>query len=266
MGAGLGIAGGGLGIYNGLQQGGVAGYGNAAVGAAQVGSGAASLVGNAALSNTLGSAAGAAAIPLSLYNAYSGYQSGDTGGDALRGAEAGAAVGTMIMPVFGTAVGALVGAAGGAISSAFGNGKVDPENQNFNSYTQAFNKAPASQQSQLAASVQNPYLPLAGYFDLRSDQMKGQNPIYTTYGRLGEQKFTDDLISKVNTAKDQGITDPTQVYNNVVQPWISSMGTWNDSNKNAMQGLIQNMTSQVLSGTYQKNFKATGGDTPFKSG
>jgi hypothetical protein len=263
VGAGLGVAGGALGLYNGIRQGGVQGYGNAAVGGLQAGSGVASLAGNSNLASGLGSAAGYAAAPLAVYGAVANYQSGDTGGDALRGAEAGAAVGSVV-PVVGTAVGAIVGGAIGALSSAFGSGKVDPENSSFEGYTQAYNKAPPTQQSQIAASVQNPYQPLAGYFDLRSGQLKGQNPIYTTYGRKGEQKFTNDLISKVSDAKTQGITDPTQIYNNVVQPWISSMGTWQDSNKNAMTSLIQNMTGQIIDGTYKQNFKAIGGDAPFK--
>jgi hypothetical protein len=248
-----------LGIYSGLKQGGVAGYSGAAVNAAQLGS---SLGAFGGASGAVGTAAGYVAAPLSIYNAISQYQSGDTAGDTIRGAEAGAAIGSVV-PVVGTLVGGLVGGAVGALSSAFGNGKVDPENQNFEGYTQAFNKAPAAQQGQIAASLQNPYLPLSGYFDLRSNQMKGQNPIYTTYGRMGEQKFTTDLISKVSQAKSAGLTDPTQVFNSVVQPWLNSMGTWNDSNKAAMTGLLQNMTGQVLSGSYQQNFKAIGGQTVF---
>jgi len=112
--------------------------------------------------------------------------------------------------------------------------------------------------------MKNPYLPLAGYFDLRSNQLKGQNPIYDTYGRMGEQKFTNDLISKVQQGKSQGISDPTQMWNSVVQPWINSFGSWQDSNKNAMTDLMKNMTGQVMAGTYKQNFKAIGGDSPFQ--
>lgn len=264
VGKGLGAAGSALGIYSGIKQGGVAGYSGAAVNAATLGSQLGAFGG---ASGAVGSVAGYAAIPLSIYDfAKNGTASGKTGSDAINGATNGAAIGTAIMPGIGTAIGAIGGALAGALASAFGKGAVDPENANFVQYTQAFNKTPAAQQAQVAAGVQNPYLPLAGYFDLRSGQMKGSNPIYTTYGRMGEQKFTNDLISKVNAAKGQGITDPTQVYNNVVQPWISSMGTWNDSNKAAMQGLIQNMTGQVVAGTYQQNFKAIGGQNPFKNG
>jgi hypothetical protein len=265
VGGALGVAGGALGIYNGIRQGGVQGYGQAAVGGLGAASSIASLAGNSGLAGNLAQGAGALAIPLSLYSEVKGWQSGATGSDALAGASTGAAIGTAILPGFGTAVGALLGGAAGAISSAFGNGKVDPENQNFNQYTQAFNSAPASQQGQIAGSLQNPYLPLAGYFDLRSNQLKGQNPIYDKYGRMGEGAFTNDLINQVKQGQAKGVTDPTQMWNTVVQPWINSMGTWQDSNKSAMTALMQNMTSQVMSGSYQQNFKAIGGDTPFAS-
>lgn len=254
-GAGLGAAGSALGIYNGIKQGGVAGYGSAAANSAQL---AGTYIG-------AGNALGYAAIPFAAYDfAKNGTASGATGHDMATGAIDGASIGTAIMPGIGTVVGAVIGAAAGAISSAFGNGRVDPENVNFEGYTQAFNKAPDSQKAALANAMPNPYLPLAGYFDLRSNQLKGENPIYQQYGRMGEQKFTNDLISKVQQGKSvQGITDPNQMWNQVVQPWIQSMGNWNDSNKNAMLGLMQNMTGQIMSGTYKDNFKAVGGQKVF---
>lgn len=251
-----------LGLYSGLKQGGAAGYSNAAVSGAALGARAGAFGG---YSGAVGKFAGYAAIPLAAYDfVKNGTASGRTGSDAATGAMDGAAIGTAIMPGVGTVVGGLIGGAAGAIASAFGPGAVDPENAPFNSYTQAYNKAPPAQQAQIAASVQNPYLPLAGYFDLRSGQMKGQNPIYNTYGRMGEGKFTKDLISKVKEGQQQGITDPNKMWSSVVQPWISSMGTWQDSNKSALTGLMQNMTGQVMSGSYQQNFRAIGGDTPFK--
>ncbi len=215
-----------------------------------------------------GSAAGTALSAVgagySLYNEISNWQSGATGADALSGAETGAAIGTAIMPGIGTAIGAVGGAIAGGISSLFGGGKVDPENTNFEKYTQAFNKASPQQKPQVAAAMTNPYLPLAGYFDLRSGQLKGQNPIYQAYGRMGEQKFTQDLIGKVQQGQQSGVKDSTQMWNQVVQPWINSMGTWQDSNKDALTALMQNMTGQVMAGTYKSNFKAIGGDNPFK--
>jgi hypothetical protein len=236
-----------LGLYTGLKQGGVTGDLQAA---------------NAAY----GLATGSAGIPgvgqvLSVYNAIKGYQSGDTGGDALRGAEAGASIGSVV-PVVGTILGGVIGGAVGAISSAFGPGKVDAENAGFNAYTQQYAKTPPAQQAQLAQSVQNPYQLMAGYFDLRSGQLQGQNPIYSTYGRMGEQKFTNDLVNLVNTYKSQDTT-PEQMMNGVVQPWLNSMGAWNDSNKSAITSLIQNMTGQIMNGSYKQNFKSIGGQQVF---
>ena len=177
--------------------------------------------------------------------------------------------GAMFGPV-GMGVGALVGGAAGALASAFGPGAVDPENQNFEGYTQAYNKAlqQGGQRAadQVAASDANPYLALAGYMDLRPGQMKGSNPIYSTYGRMGEQKFTNDLVSQLSAAQKSGQIKPgestAQAYNDVVSPWVSKMGNWQDSNKQAMQGILEQMTAQDLSGQAGNDWKAIGGDSP----
>jgi hypothetical protein len=265
---GIGDVSNALGIYSGLKQGGVGGYGGAAVNAAQLGARSGAFGG---ASGAVGNYAGAAAIPLDLYNEIKGWQSGATGSDALGGAETGAAVGSMIMPGLGTLAGGLIGGAAGALSSAFGSGKVDPENKTFEGYTQAYNKAlqQGGQQAadRVAASDQNPYLALAGYFDLRPNQLKGQNPIYSTYGRMGEQKFTNDLVSQLSAAQKSGQIKPgestAQAYNDVVAPWVNKMGTWQDSNKSAMQGVLEQMTAQDLSGQAGQDWKAIGGDSPF---
>lgn len=256
-----------LGIYSGLKQGGAAGYSNAAVSGAALGARAGAFGG---YSGAVGKYAGYAAIPLAVYDfAKNGTASGRTGSDAATGAMDGAAIGTAIMPGIGTVVGGVIGGAAGAIASAFGNGAVDPENANFNSYTDAYNKAPAGQQGQVAASVQNPYLPLAGYFDLRSNQLKGSNPLYQAYGRKGEAQFTTDMVGQINKAVANGTvskTDsPQTVYNKVVNPWINSFGNWQDSNKNAMQGLLQQMTQQFMTGQAGSQWRAIGGDAPFKN-
>lgn len=266
-GANAGISGAGnvLGIYNGLRQGGVAGDARAAVNGAQLGS---SLGAFGAASGAIGTAAGAVAAPLALYGAINNWKSGATGSDALNGASAGAAIGTAIMPGIGTAIGAIGGAAVGAISSLFGDGKVDPENANFNQYTQAYNKASPAQQPQVAAAVSNPYVALAGYFDLKTDQVGTNNTVQSTYGRMGEGKFTNALITQVQAGQKSGITDSTQMWNQVVQPWLSKQGSWSDgstANSAALTSLVQNMTGQVMAGTYKTNFKATGGDSPFNN-
>jgi uncharacterized protein YcfJ len=270
--SGLSAAGAGagnvLGVYSGLQQGGVTGDTSAAVNAAQLGS-RANAFGTA--SGAVGEAAGVAAIGLSLYNEINTWQSGATGSDAAAGAATGAAVGTMILPGFGTAIGAVVGAAAGALSSVFGGGKVDAENVPFEKYTQAYNSLSSNPKAQavLGSQVKNPYLPLAGYFDLRSDQLKGSNPIYAKYGRMGEQKFTTDMTTQINQALAAGTISKSDsaatVYNKVVAPWVSGMGNWQDANKGAIQGLMQQMTAQYVSGQAQSQWKAVGGDTPFQS-
>lgn len=154
----------GLGVYAGLERGGLQGDVGALASAGQL---AGKVAGNSALNNAAGgvgdvlgiysgiqqgglagygtSAADTAklagylsgdtalstlggyiAAPLSLYDFAKNWQSGNTGADALGGAEAGASIGS-IVPGVGTVIGGLVGAAAGALSSAFGGGKPDPE-------------------------------------------------------------------------------------------------------------------------------------------
>lgn len=249
-----------LGIYGGIEKGGVSGYGQSAIDATKLASNA------GLLPSAVGSAAGYIAAPLTLYNEIESWQSGATGKDALGGAETGAAIGS-IVPGIGTALGAVIGGAAGALSSVFGGGKVDPENASFNGYTTAYNKAGANG-SAVAQGVQDPYTVLAGMFDLRSNQIKGSIPFYNKYGRMGEQKFTTDMTTQINQALTSGkisaSTTPQQVYNQVVQPWINSMGAWNDSNKSAMQGLLTQMTAQYMNGQYN-NWKAVGGNYDFGS-
>lgn len=267
---GIGDASNVLGIYSGLKQGGVSGDTGAAVNAAQLGAHVGAF---GSASGSIGNYAGMAAVPLDLYNEIKGWQSGATGSDALAGAETGAAVGSVILPGFGTLIGGALGGAAGALSSAFGGGRVDPENTSFEGYKDAYNKAlqQGGQQAadQVAASVQDPYLPLAGYFDLRSNQVGPNNPLYSTYGRMGEQKFTNDLVSQLSAAQKSGVIKPgestSQAYNDVVTPWLNSMGTWQDPNKQALQGAIEQMTAQDLSGQAGTDWKAIGGDSPFAS-
>lgn len=255
MGQGLGAAGAGLGVYEGIRQGGAEGYGKAAVNAGEM---------------ALGSSA---AWPLAAYNFYTNdTASGRTGSDAAGGAMTGAEVGMIGGPV-GMGIGALIGGAAGALSSAFGPGAVDPENLDFEGYKNAYNKAlqQGGQKAadQLASSNQNPYLALAGYMDLRKGQIGDKNPIYNTYGRMGEEKFANDLVSHLTAAQKSGQIKPgesaAQAYNDVVNPWISSMGDWQDPNKQAMQGAIEQMTAQQLNGQAGNDWKAIGGDSPFAS-
>lgn len=268
---------GGLGVYQGIQQGGVGGYGGAAVNAAKLATSNGMLGG---AGGALGQAAGYAAIPLSLYNEVNNWQSGNTLGDALGGAETGAAIGS-IVPGVGTLIGGVAGGALGALSSAFGNGKVDPENANWAGYTGAYNQvanagkqAGATQdqinsaESNLGSQVQNPYGALAGYFDLRDNQA-GQSPMYAQYGRMGEQQFTNDMVSQINDATKAGTIGPNDsaadIYSKVVAPWESGFkgDASADPNSAAMQGLLTQMISQYEGGTASQDWTSRTGQQVF---
>jgi hypothetical protein len=253
----LGAAGNVLGIYSGVKQGGVAGYGGAAVNAAE-------------LAGVGGSAIPYVGAALGAYNVIANSQSGRTGSDALQGAESGAAVGTMFLPGIGTAIGAVAGGALGAIASAFGPGAKDPEMQNWGNYKDAFNadaaKGGVPGAMKDVSQVQNPYKILAGLFDLRQPQFGSDKvPIYEQYGRMGEQKFTNDMMKQIDSAKSKGITDPNQMYSSVVKPWIDSFGKGQNTGKNgaAIEGLLQQMTAQYMNGSYQSNWKDVDNGTPF---
>lgn len=266
---GFGDAANALGIYSGIKQGGVSGYGGAAVNAAQLGSRLGAFGG---ASGDVGAAAGYAAIPLALYNEVENWQSGATGSDALSGAETGAAIGSVI-PGIGTAIGALVGGAAGALSSAFGPGRKDPETYGWGALTDAYNKAGqqggAQGQQNLAEQVQNPYEALAGMFDLHPGQEDKGDLLYNQYGRMGEQKFTNDLVNQLNQAKSSGTITPdmdaSQIYSKVVDPWEQSWGKGANTDPNA--GLMKDLTTQMISqyegGQAANNWRAVGGDAPF---
>jgi hypothetical protein len=256
-----GIGGSALGLINGIQQGGVAGYSTAGIDAAKLGIQTGLIQNSPALQGALG----IAGAGLSTYNFIKNYQSGATGADALNGAQAGASIGSMIVPGIGTVVGGLIGGAAGALSSAFGPGKKDPETYSWDGYLNAVSSNP-----QAAGQVSNPYLFLAGLFD---EKGKSTVPMVAQYGRMGEQKFTNDFMTQIQTAIRNGTvsakSDPAFVYNKVVAPWVNSMNGgqgWGKVGKEytaAAQGLLKQMTTQFMNGSYSYNWKAVGGDTPF---
>jgi hypothetical protein len=222
------------------------------------------LAGNAALASDLGATAGYIAAPLAVYSAVENYKSGATASDAMQGAEAGAAIGSII-PGVGTLIGGVVGGAVGAIASAFGPGAKDAETMTSDQIINATSASGNSQQ--VAASVQNPYLALAGLMDEHHSTL----PMYQQYGRMGEQKFTNDMVTQINNAYKAGTINanstPQQVYNSVVAPWVAGMGSgWNNVGSTytaTTQGLLQDMVSQYMNGTASQNWKAVGGDSPF---
>lgn len=248
-----------LGIYRGIQQGGVGGYGGAAVNAAQLGSRAGAFGG---AGGAIGQAAGYAAIPLSLYNEINNWESGNTGSDALGGAATGAAIGSVV-PGVGTLIGGLVGGAAGALSSAFGPGKEAIETKNYKKYEDIYKQHP-----EVASQVQNPFVNLAGVFDQRNSSL----PFYQAYGRMGEDAFTKELMTHINSEVQQGTIskDSTapEIMNKVVNPWIGSMGQgWSKdpasfSEQASSDALIQQMVDQYIHGQ-QGNWKSRGGDYRF---
>lgn len=232
------------GIYSGLQRGGVSGYGQAAGAGLQ---GAGLLAGNPALST----AGGYVMAPLAVYNAIKNWKSGDTGSDAMQGAAAGAAVGSVV-PVIGTGIGALIGGGIGAISSAFGPGREDPENLNWNQYAQEYGKG----NPLTGLTPSQDYQSLAGIFDSRGSAI----PFYNQFGRMGEQKFTNAMTDQINQAIKQGKikkdATPQQIYNSVVNPWISGMSPQGWQNTNTIEGApekaaIGNLLTNMI-GQYQQ--------------
>lgn len=206
-----------LGIYNGIKQGGVLGYGGAGANAAQL---AGNLMGNPALS----AVGGYIAAPLAVYNAAKNWKSGATGSDALSGAEAGAAVGSII-PGVGTLIGGLAGGAIGALSSAFGPGRMDPENSNWNSYVPQYNQNPQVSQS---LNPSQDWQLLSGMMDARHNDPGQAEQLEQKFGRMGENTFMDQMTGQINQAAQQGKinsqSSPGQIYSQVVAPWLQSQG------------------------------------------
>lgn len=256
-----GVGGNLLGIYSGLQQGGVAGDTHAAVSAASLATKAGYLGGaTGSLANVLPVVGDA----LALYNFYqTGTKSGKTGADAVSGAETGAEIGSAFGPI-GTGVGAVIGGAVGAIASAFGPGAEDPENVQWNGYAAAYDKNPASV---AGGSASQNFQSLAGIFDARGSSI----PFYQQFGRQGENQFMSAMGTQVNSAISAGTipkdATASQIYSSVVQPWITGMSKsgWQDSNtidgaaeKPAIGNLLTNIIGQWQSG---QTFNGIAGQT-----
>lgn len=257
IGTGIGTASNLLNIIQGVKTGGVSGYGQAGIGTAAIAARGLGAVGaiSGATANEIMSAAGYAAIPLSVYNFAKNWQSGATGSDVLGGASAGASIGTAIMPGVGTLIGLGAGALVGGVSSAFGPGRMDPENVNWNSYAAAAAKAP---QSVAGATPSQNFQALAGIFDARGSNI----PFYKQFGRMGENQFTVSMANQINSALRAGQipvnASPQQIYSQIVQPWITKMGGeqgWQQTytekgapEKGAIGDLLTNLISQWQQG------------------
>lgn len=183
------------------------------------------------------------------------------GAGAATGAAQGAALGTTIMPGIGTAIGAIVGAIGGAIAGAIN--KMDPEQHNFDQAIALWQQNPSA-----VFNIRNKYLALAGFFDLTQNQA-GKIRIYRKYGRMGEQRFVNDLMGLVLNAAQSGQISPgdnaISVYNKIVLPWEDSWG-FGPEPPNPHSGFMDNLlTGMIWDYTLgnQKNWTARSGDYPF---
>ncbi len=176
---------------------------------------------------------------------------------AVEGASTGASVGSAIVPGVGTAVGAIVGAIAGAIAGAIN--KTDPENADFNQAVAIWNANPNA-----VYSIRNPYLALAGLFDLN---LTTNVPIYKKFGRMGEQPFTWWLVNTVYQAAQAGQIGPNDtaltIMANVVQPQINSWGygAMSDPHADLINKLIVAMILQYTEGL-QGNWASVDGTYP----
>lgn len=180
-----------------------------------------------------------------------------SGAGAAIGAQQGASIGSAIVPGIGTAVGALVGAVGGAIAGAIN--KTDPENVDFDAAVALWQQNPNA-----VYSIGNPYLALAGLFDLN---ITTNIPIYRKFGHMGEAAFVVWLCNTVYQAAQQGrITSSDTaltIMANVVQPAIDAWGygPMSDPHADLIQRLIVTLILQYCAGA-QGNWYAVGGDYP----
>jgi len=140
------------------------------------------------------------------------------GAGAETGAQQGASIGSAFGPI-GSVVGGVIGAVGGAIAGSIN--KKDPEQYNFDQAVALWQVNPNN-----VYNIGNKYLVLAGLFDLKLSNP--HIPIYLKYGRMGEQKFTNDFANVIYQAAMNGqITaadTPETIMSRIVQPWIDSWG------------------------------------------
>lgn len=230
------------GIYSGLEQGGVGGdlsaaanaatlagkLGGTAVDVTDMSAGEASAVSTAqGVGRSLGEVAPVLVDAAAIYSFANAWQSGKTGSDALAGAESGAAIGTTIMPGIGTIAGAVIGGAIGALSSAFGGGATDPETKNWQSFIDATGGAKATPAQVAKYQNMHPQAAfnlLAGVMDIKNNRI----PIVNAFGRMGETKLLNGMLTQINSAYKAGKikpgSSPQQIFKSIVTPWLNSKG------------------------------------------
>lgn len=180
-----------------------------------------------------------------------------SGAGAEIGASQGASIGSAIVPGIGTVIGAVIGAIGGAIAGAIN--KKDPENVDFDAAVALWQQNPNA-----VYSIGNPYLALAGLFDLN---ITTNIPIYRKFGHMGEEAFVVWLCNLIYQAAQQGRIGPNDtaltVMSNIVQPAINAWGygAMSDPHADLINRLIVTMILQYTEGA-QGNWYAVGGDYP----
>lgn len=180
-----------------------------------------------------------------------------SGAGAEIGASQGASIGSAIVPGIGTAIGAVIGAIGGAIAGAIN--KADPENVNFDQAVAVWQQNPDA-----VYSIRNPYLALAGLFDLN---ITTNIPIYRKFGHMGEAAFVVWLCNLVYQAAQNGTITPNDtaltVMSKVVQPAINAWGygAMSDPHADLINRLIVAMILQYTEGL-ETNWDAIGGCYP----
>lgn len=167
-----------------------------------------------------------------------------------------------VVPIIGTAIGLIVG----LVASGVLNHRTDPEVGNFN---QAIAMANASGPAAVV-NIADKYLVLAGLFDLEPNQVGPNFSPYSHYGRLGELRFTTDMMNLIYNAAQAGqITandTPQSIFLRFVNPWIQQMGPWTASmpNYTMLQYLLMGMIADYVTGN-QTAWHAVNGDYPFAS-
>lgn len=252
----LGAAGSALGIYSGIEKGGVTGYGQAAASAARLASSA------GLASEAVGSAAGYIAAPLALYNFVDNWKAGATGHNAASGAAAGAAIGS-IVPGIGTLIGGVIGGAVGAISSAFGS--------KDKSHEQWIGWAHGGDQQDVTKTDPEGLMWVLGGLWRDKDPNFGATKVFSD-GNKYSTAVAGQIESAFKAGKINATTSPTDVYKKVIQPWMVSLpGGWKSTQEAAYGeqqltlGLINNyMSGKPITWGETQGGKPEYGYTPFK--
>jgi hypothetical protein len=222
-------------IYSGIKAGTPLGYTSAGVNAAELATQMGAQIPGAQYLPGIGDA-------LSLYQFAHNWQSGATGADALAGAQTGATIGTSILPGVGTVVGAAIGAGVGALSSAFGGGRTSQEGQMSRNVNQQLANASDTQRASAMASMTPAQATqyIQGVMSAHDQSPGHAEPIQLVWGKDNSSGFIRDMTSQINSAikSNPAIAQmsASQIYNQVVAPWLQSKGAAINPNQKGYGG------------------------------